>query len=226
MAKIVIASSLNFRQIHVPAILTETTTSEDFFLPLKETSGSYLDRLSEGGKRIVANLAQVDGITRIGINIHCVSLHLSPAYDWDEMKSDVLEIIRSRLSLRPDTPIEEMTMDALYPESKASETSLASSLKSLELTVHVRDLDKIAAEKKGVNGAYINISYPVVPHKGEFVDLHGGVEHLEVTRVVHWGGSFIENWTEVHFEASLADVERLLAATEGDSFGVWDKREP
>jgi hypothetical protein len=95
----------------------------------------------------------------------------------------------------------------------------------LELSVHVRPEDAAAAEAKGYKGARTDINYPAIPRVGEFFTVHMAVEPLEVTKVMHWGPGFGEQWTEIHFYASVNAVEKILASTKDEVDERWESEE-
>jgi len=115
MNKIVVATSnrnSNFIQFHVRVPLV-TRKSQDFFLPLKETSAPYLDELTLSGKHIIQALARVQGITRVGVNLYALSVHTSPAFELTEITLQVLEVIKVQLGY-DSISVEETTMEKLF----------------------------------------------------------------------------------------------------------------
>ncbi len=95
---------------------------------------------------------------------------------------------------------------------------------AIQITVKVSGKER--AEERGFIGASVDIEYPVVPRKGEYVSLHGGVRHLKVKKVIHWGPSFADGpWTELVFKASLKEIVLLLHGRESETYAGWYKLE-
>lgn len=116
MVKIVVATSQRnpiFVQFHVREPLV-AGKNQEFFLPLKRTSETYLDELTQNGKELVLRLSRVAGVTRIAVNLHALSLHTSPAFELAEITSQVLEVIKTVLGYDSTVVVEETTMQALY----------------------------------------------------------------------------------------------------------------
>lgn len=70
--------TLAFREI----VLTSETSREDFLLPLRDSSGQFINRLSTIGRAIVETLAKVHGIKKIEVQRHDCELDFSGAYRW------------------------------------------------------------------------------------------------------------------------------------------------
>jgi len=116
MSKIVVATSGRnryFIQFHVRVPML-VGRSQDFFLPLKPTSAPYLDELTPSGRLIITALGEIQGITRVGVNLHALSVHTSPAYELTEITPQVLEVIKNMLGYDSTMVVEETTMEALH----------------------------------------------------------------------------------------------------------------
>lgn len=116
MSKIVVATSGQnpyFVQFHVRSPLL-VGRSQDFFLPLKETSVPYLDELTPSGKLIIKALAEIQGVTRVGVNLYALSIHTSPAFELAEVTLQVLEAIKTELGYDSTVIVEETTTEVLY----------------------------------------------------------------------------------------------------------------
>lgn len=115
MPKIVVAKSgrnRNFVQLMVQAPLLDSY-SQDFILPLRDTSTMYLKQLTPSGKNLVEALAKISGVTRIGVNLYALSLHMSPVFESDEISQQALEVIKVELGYDSSVVVEETTMEAL-----------------------------------------------------------------------------------------------------------------
>ena len=95
MTKILVATGTNFVQIHVRTRLTAFSSAEEFFLPLKGRSEQYLNNLTDEGRALVQEIANINGVTRIQANLNSISLHLAPVFDWEtELSEQVLDIVK------------------------------------------------------------------------------------------------------------------------------------
>lgn len=116
MTKILVATGTNFAQIHVRSRLMARSNAEEFFLPLRDNSEQYLNNLTDEGRELVKEIANIDGVTRIQVNLNCISLHLAPVYDWEtELSEQVLDIVeRVCYTDHPVVKVDTTTTDELY----------------------------------------------------------------------------------------------------------------
>jgi hypothetical protein len=117
MSRMIIAYSNKnklFCQIHVRTKLLEKDKAQDFFLPLKKSSTTYLAQLSAEGEDVVRSLAEVDGLHRIGVNLYCLSLHLSPVFTWEEVIDEIIVIVKDECYLDKEVEVMYTTIEELY----------------------------------------------------------------------------------------------------------------
>lgn len=116
---IIIASDKNnpyFQQVHIrQKLILEGSNKQDYHLPLKRSSEKYIDGfLTKTGEKILRELATVDGINRIQVNLYCLNLHLSPVYNWhDEIEEKVVNIVKRPIDVLSNLIIRYTTIDKL-----------------------------------------------------------------------------------------------------------------
>lgn len=120
MSKIIVAKSgrnPNFAQIHVHSRLLGQETVNEFFMPIRDSSESYLAKLPEHSRNIVTDCDTIPGIARIQIHLHEISIHFGATFNWDEdLSEQVLPMIIKHLGYDASkVTIELTTMEKLFP---------------------------------------------------------------------------------------------------------------
>ncbi len=82
--------------VHFPIGISKSEV-EDFYVPLRESSEAYLQKLGRRGRKIVEGLFNVKVITRVQINPYKVVLYKGKCFSWEELEVEIKKVIRSVL---------------------------------------------------------------------------------------------------------------------------------
>ncbi len=61
--------------------------------------------MSEAGASLVNDLHAIDGVLNVGLDVYRVQVTIGPAFDWDELTPQLVDVLRAHLGWSEDVEV-------------------------------------------------------------------------------------------------------------------------
>jgi hypothetical protein len=125
--RIEIYGNPNMREFHVNAQIScekvqsgiMGSTRDD---PFRVMGFSRDKELAADTKATLMRFYDVDGVESTGLDIYCVRIERSPAFEWEEIESNIVEVIKELVNWADDeVVVEYLFLGKLYPDGVSRE---------------------------------------------------------------------------------------------------------